>query len=54
MKHYLRIGPIDDCLNLNFDLDRFVDYFRALGLNLNLFKCKVVIFIRSHSPIIHS
>jgi len=31
---------MDDCLNLQFDLDSFVAFFDRLGLTLNLAKSK--------------
>lgn len=54
MKLYIHIGSIDDCLNLQFDLNRFVKWFKGIGLNLNLSKCKVIIFTRYNLSTIHS
>jgi len=54
IKLYLRVGSIDDCLHLKSNLDSFVNWFKNIGLSLNISKCKILTYTRSRSPIIHS
>jgi hypothetical protein len=54
IKLVLRIGSIDDCLHLQNYLDRFVNWFKNIDLSLNVSKCKIFTYTRSHSPTIYS
>jgi len=54
IKLFLRVGSIDDCLNLQSYLDSFVNWFKNIGLSLNVFKCKIFTYTRSRLPIIYS
>lgn len=54
MKLFMKINTLNDCIKLQQDLDRFTAWFEALGLSLNISKCKVMSFSRSKSPIMHS
>ena len=50
----MKINCIEDSLNLQSDLDRFVALFDKLGLSLNLGKCKAMTFTRTRSPLTFS
>ncbi|XP_016658089.1 uncharacterized protein LOC107883123 [Acyrthosiphon pisum] len=45
IKLFLRIGSIDDCLNLQSDLDSFVNCFTNIGLFLNVSKCSEILHV---------
>ena len=51
IKLFMKINCIEDSLNLQSDLDRFVALFDKLGLSLNLGKCKAMTFTRTRSPL---
>ena len=51
IKLFMHVHNIGDCHMLQADLDRFVIWLTALGLSLNLSKCKTFTFDRSQSPI---
>uniref|UniRef100_A0A2S2PX07 RNA-directed DNA polymerase from mobile element jockey n=1 Tax=Sipha flava TaxID=143950 RepID=A0A2S2PX07_9HEMI len=52
MKIYLEIKSADDCLCLQNNLECFSMCCRTLGLKLNLAKCRVMTFSRSHNLIL--
>lgn len=54
MKIYISINNLDDCLNLQYELNRFKEYIKYLGLSFNISKCKIISFSRKQSPIICS
>jgi len=47
------VGSIDDCLHLQSGLNSFFNWFKNIGLSLNISKCKILTYIRSRSPIIN-
>jgi hypothetical protein len=46
MKLYLNIRSINDCLRLQADLNRLVDWGNSVGLQLNVSKCRSMSFYR--------
>lgn len=51
IKLYLRINSINDCSLLQQDLTSLVSWGESLGLSLNISKCSVFSFYRTHSHI---
>jgi hypothetical protein len=54
IKLYLWVGSIGDCFHLQSDLGSFINWFKNIGLSLNISKCKILTYTRSRSTIIHS
>lgn len=54
IKLYLQVRSSDDCTRIQADLNRFSDWCGALGLSLNLSKCKIMSFTRTRSPFFFS
>jgi len=48
------VGSIDDCVHFQNNLDGFVNWFKNIGLSLNISKYKIFTYTRCRSPIIHS
>jgi len=50
-KLFMRIEFLEDCVKLQNDLNRLVDWSTSIGLELNIGKCSVMTFSRRHFQI---
>ncbi|KAF0719536.1 Uncharacterized protein FWK35_00023733, partial [Aphis craccivora] len=54
LKIFRRIDSFADCLTLQDELNTLVLWFKSIGLQFNIDKCKSMYFTRSRSPIVNA
>ena len=50
-KIYMKVNSINDCHNMQLDINEFDSWCSKMGLLLNIEKCKVMTFTRKQNPI---
>lgn len=51
MKLFMSIESLKNCVKLQSDFNRFVDWSKSIGLELNICKCSIMTFSKRHSQI---